>query len=258
MRSNSIEQALVKEQVRRNVGIFQCDDAVVLSTEKVWLGVNPDGATVWAWVNPHRTWTHQRGDPAHISWHATDSWLNAGVFKNAFDTLVSSPVLWRNSWVAKVDPDAVFFADRLRLHIKPAFADEQVYWINCNMWGGKVIPDGGSVPGVGWDGRTYNVRGSMYGAVEVYSRGAMRAYREGKARCANDLHWHGWGEDLFMQTCMDLLGVQKKYDFKMVGDARCINAPCSDKSRVAFHPYKEPEAYLKCLAESSPEDPQVF
>merc|ERR1719433_1417677 len=60
------------------------------------------------------------------------------------------------------------------------------------------------------------------------------------------LPWAGWGEDLFLEKCMEMLGAQAKNDFTLVGDHRCMPAECEDISRASFHDYKSELLYLNC------------
>lgn len=105
---------------------------------------------------------------------------------------------------------------------------EPVYVPNCGKWGGKPL---------------------LYGSLEVFSVSALRIY-EKRAHVCKSLSWHGWGEDYYMQHCMDMLGVGQAADFQQVGDDRCIGAPCSDWTKVAFHDFKDPEKWMKCFHEA--------
>merc|ERR1719499_210308 len=145
----------------------------------------------------------------------TDSFLNTQTFLLAWDTLMGSGKLWPFDFVVKVDPDAVFFPDRLRKHMEK-HTGENVYVPNCGKWA--------SGP-------------KLYGSIEVFSTQALQTYARRVLDCKN-LPWQGWGEDYYMQHCMDLIGVQMASDFDQVGDERCIAAPCSDWTKVAFHDFK--------------------
>merc|ERR1712014_2714 len=91
--------------------------------------------------------------------------------------------------------------------------------------------------------------------------------------CKATLAWKGddpdwkfgpWGEDMFMQRCMDKFGVAKQSDFTMDADGMCKkNHPtfrkgsdggytpyCKNSKQIVFHPFRKPADYFKCLAET--------
>jgi len=227
--TGSEEELLMKTQLKKRIGIFACDETIVMSMQKTRLGNDVNGKDVWSWVNPVPPVPKGTG----VGGTSTSSFLNVFTFQRAFDIVLadSERRVWKHDWLVKVDPDAVFFANRLKLHLKGHTPDpkwgNKTFLINCNAYGG-----------------------AMYGSVEVYSQEAMRAYRDGEQRCKTELAWHGWGEDLFMQSCMDKSGVARIFDYQLVGDSRCIYASCTDKRRVAFHPFKNVGAYLSCYYQS--------
>lgn len=155
----------------------------------------------------------------------TSSWLNTAVFILAWDTLMSSGKIWKHQWIVKVDPDAVFMADRLRDKVRP-YTGGSKYLLNCNYNGPKI-----------------------FGALEVFSVEAIGTYHGRAAECKG-MDWHGWGEDTYMKKCMDRLGAAGIQDFALVGDERCGNAACSDASRVAFHAYKSVGAWNTCYEQA--------
>jgi hypothetical protein len=226
MRPDTPEQELVIEQLKRGVGIFACDESIVISSKTVNLGRNSYGDDVITWANPPPS--NQIGDLSDQG-VTTNSWLNTVTFIVAFDTILSDSQgrVWQKDFLVKVDPDAVFFPDRLRGHVK-AQVGKPVFYHNCLVGG----------------------QGKLYGALEVFSKQAMETYHRENHRCKSELHWKGWGEDLFMSKCMLLLGAQGIDDFTLVGDARCMHAPCTDTWRAAFHPFKDLSSWLWCYHQS--------
>merc|ERR1712207_137381 len=87
--------------------------------------------------------------------------------------------------------------------------------------------------------------------------------------CVSALNWKGrekatgmeaWGEDLLMQRCMDLHGVDKVEAFDITTDSMCrafrpkgekSNAKwrpnCALTSTAAMHPFMKPFDYFECL-----------
>merc|ERR1711933_301046 len=66
----------------------------------------------------------------------TNSWLNTKVFMKAWDVVISRKDYLEQSWVVKVDPDAVFFPQRLRVHLAPHTViggkSPPIYVANCD------------------------------------------------------------------------------------------------------------------------------
>jgi len=211
------EKVLVTEQFARRAGIFACNEYAVISKIQSVLGKDPCGSDVFTWhidVKAEKIGDLKKGA-------TTSSYLNTATFLQAWDALFNSKKLERHEFIAKADPDCVFFPERLREHVKP-LVGRSLFILNCDSFDGR-----------------------MYGALEVFSTGAILHYKENTKFC-RDMKWHAWGEDLYMESCMRGLGVSGHLDFKLVGDSRCAAAPCTDATRVAFHPYKEPQSYWKC------------
>jgi len=82
----------------------------------------------------------------------------------------------------------------------------------------------------------------MYGALEVYSRSAMYKYFGKSVSCNLETNF---GEDRFMGTCLEDIGVHRIEDFDMVSDMYCKACNCSQYS-VAYHPYKTTKDWLTC------------
>lgn len=223
MEPGTLEVALLRLQLVKRASIFACNRAAVISSHKFLLG-NMDGNDVWTWVNPSaKVKMGQNG----VDGATTDSFLNTQIFLIAWDTLIGSGQLWAYDFVAKVDPDAVFFPDRLRTHVVD-HVGRPVYFSNCGKYGGNVL---------------------LYGSLEVFSTQALKKYEEHTEEC-KALDWKGWGEDYYMQQCLDNIGVENVPDTNQVGDDRCVAAGCSDYTRVAFHDFKEPQEWFDCFQEA--------
>merc|ERR1719203_1476071 len=93
----------------------------------------------------------------------------------------------------------------------------------------------------------------MYGALEVFSRKAILRFESGhNETCVHGFHWQDWGEDVFMVSCMNSLGIDKINDFKIIGDNNCVGhglggANCNDGEFAAFHPFKDIHSWIGCF-----------
>jgi len=227
---NNDEIATIKGQLRNRTGIFACDNVAVLSAKKIYLGKGhkkPDGQSVkvYSWVNPANPvpmGNLQGGD-------STNSFKNTEIFINAWNILAKSGAIFGHNWTVKVDPDAVFFPERLRWHLKHhTWGTEARYFKNCKFKGPQ-----------------------LYGALEVFNEAAMRKYKENGRVCSTQLAWQGWGEDEWIDKCMsEKLGATAINDYTLVGDHRCMNAECEDTWRPAFHDYKTEALYYNCWKRS--------
>lgn len=216
-------------QLSKGVSIFSCEDWAVFSQQVVNLSPGP----------PVRLDTTLIIVPAAImggqAGTKTSSWLNTETFIAAWNAVRADGRFLSHDYSVKVDPDAVFLPWRLRLHLKEVepqvFSQARqrgVFFKNCQAELG------------------------FYGSLEVISRQGLMQYFLGVGRCKTELDWRGWGEDLFMQTCFELLNVLPFHDYNLLADAYCNNqipSPCNS-GKIAFHPFKSSETYFKCMDEA--------
>jgi len=224
--ANGAEVETIKGQLRSRIGIFACDNVAVISGCKMNLGNGhklPNGShvQVMTWLNP--------AAPAPMGVFTagdnTNSFKNTDIFIRAWDMLISSKVVFGHDWLVKADPDAVFFADRMRRHLtKHSASDKPFYLKNCN----------------------YKGQAALYGSIEVFNANSVKRYADAGDKC-KQLDWVHWGEDQWIDTCMwQMLGAIPVNDFELVGDHRCMSAECEDTWRAAFHDYKSWASYENC------------
>jgi len=96
-----------------------------------------------------------------------------------------------------------------------------------------------------------NCKWGLHGPLEVLSRRAVAAYVAGMPQCD---HWRGrpWGEDYFMDRCMQSLGVMRVSEYRLLSETACDEqpSPCGTAD-VAFHPFKSIKSYFSCWAYAS-------
>jgi len=221
------EEALVLMQLEHRASLFACDDAVVFSNGSRVLGLNGEKqVSTWNIPVPAVSTTSQV-----VNGRVQASYTNAAIFVVAWDALLNQGALiWSHDWVVKVDPDTVFFPDRLRLHVS-AHQDTNTYFTNCQ-------PEESTYP-------------RLFGSLEVFSKEAMKTYSSNKWRCTGAFDMHNMSESSWMMSCLDTLGVGRIFDSSLLGDSRCSPADCSDWTRVSFHPYKDVSSWSACLDEAS-------
>jgi hypothetical protein len=208
VRTDSYELELMKEQLRRNAGIFGCDEFSVYSNdEPVDLGA---GVRTTSFV------------PAPVGTSKDGTAGNSELFMHVWSAVKEEARYRMHDWAVKVDPDAVLLPARLREHVKKE--EGATYVKNC------------AVPGTP----------QMYGSLEAISREAMDLYFEGEERCRNELPWQTYGEDLYMQECLNLLGARGAVDLGLVGDGVCTGYDCGDNTAAAYHPFKDMDSWFAC------------
>jgi len=214
------EMEIVKYQHDSCAGIFDCDEAVIVSNfddaggvpalkiEPVYVGMSQDGFAA-----------------------------NTEVFMEAWNAVRDHGRFNEFEFTIKADPDCVLVPDRMRTRLG-WLGSGPFYVVNCDR-------DGLEEP-------------MMFGAVEALSLSAVLAYFDGQDRCRNELPWQAWGEDKFLGKCLDLLGAQRATDYDLLHDQRCLGAAdCANEAPGAFHPFKSAPSWQICWEQATSEPAQV-
>jgi hypothetical protein len=234
-RSLSDEIALARTALAHNASIFGCDEFVVFSNVSTVIapGEPQPGRKhlrdVSAGTPLLTTRFHGDLEPLH-SKQPMETILNANVFMRVWDAVLLDGRYGRHDWVVKVDPDTVFFPDRLKQHLLTLSSSSKakgMYFLNCK----KTL--------------------GFFGALEVISRSAVETYFKSKALCRESLPWERMGEDFWMHGCLGFVGVEKEIDYDLLSDSYCDEQPSPCVSnKVAFHPFKTALSYSKCYSEA--------
>mmetsp|Transcript_51845 Transcript_51845/g.146110 ORF Transcript_51845/g.146110 Transcript_51845/m.146110 type:complete len:548 (+) Transcript_51845:42-1685(+) len=217
------EVDLVKAQFNSRGGIFSCDEHTVYSDYRIELGRYISGILFES--TPFGT--------TRNSSRNNEGWLlNSALFVRVWDRIIKDGRYAFHDWVVKVDPDTVFFAYRLKWHLKEMPQDELCYVSNR-------VDDSGP--------RT------LLGGIEVFSSKSITRFGNRKHLCA--AAWDLTGtpvqrtkEDSFMESCMDKLGVERHEDPELLHDGSPDRPPkCVGAWTVAYHPFKEPDVWLDCV-----------
>jgi len=209
------EPDLMRAQLAKGAGIFACEEFMVIGDGVIPLGNGP-GGTLQTVPIPH----------IQVGISKDGTAANTLVFMKAWDK-VREDMRYRNhEWTIKADPDSVVLPDRLRQKLAP-HVGPALYVKNCAKCSGP-----------GWP--------MMFGSLEAVSRAAVDAYFDGEQRCATELGWQSWGEDLFLGLCLDHLGVGNIVDLSISGDNVCTGANCGDGWHGNYHPFKNAGAWFSC------------
>jgi hypothetical protein len=223
------ELELLQIQYGYNTGIFACDSQMVFSD--IELTSFPGITTV------------KVDAPQIAKRKSTGTWINAPFFANGWEAIGKDGRWADYDWTIKIDPDAVFLPDRLKLKLSGQEVTEKgVYFTNCE-----------------------HVKFGFFGNLEVVSKAAFSNLLDGLDECRADpkVNNKTFGEDLFMQMCMEKMGVSNVEDFYVTTDDACdaiarvaktpgvekkVTLPNCKMGTPAFHPLKMPSDYIECLA----------
>jgi hypothetical protein len=239
----STELELLTLQNQHGASIFACDQWDVFADVAV-----PIGQSGYTTIQVQ----DQFGEFHRVKRKTTQNWVNWGLFYQVWVKVRDMGKWAMADYTVKVDADAVFVPKRLRDYMAARGGDSPngFYLENCK-----------------------NVQYGFFGNLEVISKTGARLLTQSLdechavfAPCADkgcDWKLGPWGEDVFVQRCMDHHLVDKVEAFNLTTDGMCEadrpayekknkkwHAPdCSTLTSVAAHPYKKPQEYMKCLGE---------
>jgi len=216
------ETGLIRFQFSNRVGIFACDGHAVYSNQSLALG---NGTKTRAVISDLVCSTGGEFKTA----------LNLHIFMTVWNKVIADGDYAGYDWTVKVDPDSVFYPERLRLAVfEYGTGNDKVYLNNCKF--------------------------GLHGPLEVFSRTAVQEWGSGKGQC--DTHFQKlcsgdcyWGEDLFIDQCMSrVLKIRRDSDYSLLVEEHC-DAPkdwddCRDKSFVAYHPFKDVSSWRNCWSKA--------
>jgi len=228
------EHALLAAQYSNRIGIFACDDYTVFSNDTVPL-VAPAASTAMDTGGGGLLTSPIGGS---LSVRLGGKWgtaMNTDIFVRVWAAVVKLARFQQHPWTVKADPDTVFVPARLRqlLATEPPGA---VYLNNCKY--------------------------GLHGPIEVLSREAVAVYANRSRACEgfridamdtshpHDDEDHAFGEDQFLNVCLDAVGVRRVDELQLLLSERACghwsdNVAC-DEGKVAFHPFKDIQSYFTC------------
>jgi len=172
----------------------------------------------------YRAWTTN-----FAGWDTGDSGasvVNTAVFLKVMEYVKEDGLYLNYDWTIKADADCVFLPDRIRSHLwalRPR-ANTPMYLKNNGL------------AGLGNHG--------FLGAIEVFSKEAMKKFMDNAADCGKFLGTDS-GEDGFFKGCMDAIGVGFMADTSMF-KPNFDPATCLHGEYAAFHPIKYPSHWQRC------------
>jgi len=230
--------SLLRTSLFLGASLFGCEAYKVYSDVETWLS---PGQVNTVKVND------VSGDFHFAKRKLTGTWVNSPMFIEIWKNIRTEGEWANHDWTVKTDADAVFLPMRLRTKLSTQkLTASGIYLENCKY-----------------------VNFGFFGSLEVISHDGFSTFLSNIEDCVGALNWKGkekdtgmeaWGEDLFMQRCMDLHGVDKVSDWELTTDSMCAafrpegqkknkkwRPDCALTQTAAMHPFMKPYDYFECL-----------
>lgn len=218
------ETELLQYIIAQHTSLFACDSAEVFSNKEIALTSEVSTIKV-----------HDLSLDCEFGGEFGTA-LNLDIFLKIWEKVFERGRWAVHEWTVKVDPDAVFFPDRLRTvlahHVEPP---NGLYINNCKF--------------------------GMHGPIEVFSKNAVGAFQAARETCTayftqlcqGDCKW---GEDIWVDQCLEYLNVKRENEWQLLVEDHC-DAPvpwsattACDGNHVSFHPFKDIDSYAQCMSYS--------
>jgi hypothetical protein len=213
----SDEPKLLSMQLEERWGIFACDQAMVYSNPAGDIGGFPTGLVD---TDLH---CEMGGEPGLMP-----TVLNTPVFEKVWEKVIQDEHFRAHDWIVKVDPDTVFFPERIRQIVQTVPQD-------------RLVGDGMFLK---------NCKLGLHGPIEVISRKAVEIYARRNSECERPGQ-----EDVFMETCLTRIGVYEHMQENVLAEGECLRGDFNanpfwyfcNTSHASFHPLKTEDAYRDCV-----------
>merc|ERR1712150_206074 len=210
------------------------------------MGVYSDVKT---WIAPDKVSTIKvedvNGDFHFAKRKKAGTWVNSNMHIAAWKAIKDEGAWNKYDWTIKSDIDAIFIPIRLRDKLgQVEVTDNGIYLENCK-W--EYYGFFGALEVISHDGV-----GTLINNLDDCK--ASLNYKEGQKSTGNQ----PWGEDLFVQRCMDLHGVDKVAAYDISTDASCQayrpkdqrkntkwKPDCATTKTAGIHHFKKPADYFK-------------
>jgi hypothetical protein len=223
MQAGTYEQDLLALQYSKKVSLFACDSPAVYSNKSVTIAGGLRSRVINTSLNC------ELGGEFNTA-------LNLDIFIVLWKKVIQDGDYSKHGWTVKVDPDSVFFPQRLK-QIVDGYRESQIgtYINNCKY--------------------------GLHGPIEVFSRNAVETWSKGIKTCQEyfDEKCSGscyWGEDLFIDQCFQkVLNVTREENEKLLVEEHCDPPDgwesCEDPTFVSYHPFKDAVEYQGCVDRAS-------
>jgi len=216
---NPKELAILKHQKSNGLGIFACDAWKVFSDKKVDFG---GVETAPVLINPDFTNYMRKDKP--------DRYLNTPLYMDVWKQIKTEGNYALYSWTVKAEVATVFLPTQLKKRL--AVYPETMYGTYIETCNKVLMGYFGNLEVVSKTGMK-----RFFEQFEEYYNVAGRCWRWDTEECKAKWQYGPWGEDLFMQFCMDDADVAKKSDFTLTDTGTCPGMrPKAEKDNTKFVP----------------------
>ena len=223
----SLERALVHQHLEPKHGMLAgCDEFAIYSNESGVMRLSSNRSVTFSKA-VNGPLDVPRGGRYNVA-------LLAPLYRQVWHTIFRDRRYVNTAWTVKLDPDTVFFAERLRRQL--AFLRPEATPL------GLFLKNGGPLAS------------KFHGPILVLSRAAVATFAARSEVCDHDAAKIDLdkGEDWYLHICMSRLKVPcTSMPFllrQVAGPAGCASGDFSNGEKfAAFHPLKRPDAFATCL-----------
>jgi len=265
------EPALLAVQYLLKVGVFQCDGWGIISNVSAevllqahWKAV--DGVRANYGIVDTELFVKQVSGPPGFDPSSPHQFLHTGakhlantpVFQKVWDKVFELGKWQDYEWTIKLDVDAVPLPLRLHDYLK----NRPQKQVSFDPFPGAEIPFMAEY--------LHNARHDMYGnflhgPAEVVSWGAMQIFRRGHGRCKKAFPPMKFGEDFYLNKCLELLGIPSvkaaevpllydTYEWGKKSRKTCypqtIKGEFQSQNFAVYHAHKTITEWLDCYAQA--------
>lgn len=216
-RSGGEDFRLTDGQIKQGVGIASCDEFMVFSDKRVSLSSGSYTVPLESFEDSPKPFNKASTATHYQAWQAI------------FDHYI-----WREyDWIAKVDPQALFFPNQLKFNLMKNAGE----WRAFNAHDDKGVYLRTCLSGRLW----------MTGALQVFSSKAAVIFSFQRGRCSS---WGTLPEDLWLQSCVNSLGIHG-IAMPILQDVDCgsdLVMSSNNFTYTAFHPLASLHDMQDCSA----------
>lgn len=191
-RTDNQEIDIIRLQMTKRIGIYDCDEQIVFSDKAVWISSGPTylrGHHQKILITTQKVGANLSDASASGKVAARNAaWLNAGDYVKCWQQVIIDGRYRFHDWVAKVDPDTAFMPARLRAHLmhKPSKDSPAAYLRTCKTTPRKCLTTLTISRSYGSDWKVKVVAAST----DTYS---ISAKCEDDSRFGQECRRQGWG-----------------------------------------------------------------
>ena len=174
--------------------------------------------------------------------------LNTPLFIQVWRHIFQTGTYRAYKWTVKTETDVVFVSSRLRAYLRMFPSETPVVANN--------IANNNRRPGA-WEPAASLDFTTMWGGIEVFSRGAVQAYEASPDTCEGGDWWRLMGEDGYVEQCMKRR--LRVGQIAMPGlHFNWANVGSCGGPQVTYHKFKTVGEWTACFEKARRSDPKAF